>query len=468
MKAMKAFKNTSFPGLSEIMPYVVGLACARTWSSLVFSDQSANLAFIASPDLLFDLTYAAIGVLAALLARKVAPLQEKKGLKLALAACMYVSTACWLLPSNPLTSTLGALMGGASLSLLFLLFAEAIAPLGIMRIALSLAAARFAAVPAVYLANGLDEPRAAFAAFLLPAAALASIHYAYGQTPENSRAKQPFPRFTLPWKPIALLALYAFVQGLRQHEFVGGAGVHSAFSTAFAMALVLVAIIWFSDKVSIATLYRTPIPLMVLGLLLIPVGEVIGSVLSGYLISISTALVSFLVSLLLYDLCKRVGAPIIAPMGVIKVMPVVTIIGQETAKLVALAPISQQTQDIVLAGTVIVMVFLASVIVFSEKDLASTWGMRILDKGALSFEARQEEAVSSRCDELAKQYGLTPREDEVLRLLAKGKTNAAIEKELFIASGTLKAHISHIYTKLDVHSKKDLAALFSDVTEHDS
>lgn len=465
MFAMKAIKNTPLPNLADIMPYVAALACARVWSSLVFSDQSVNLAFIASPDLLFDLSYAVLGIAAAVLARKISPLQDRKGLKTALAVCLYASTLCWLAPANAVLQAIGAILGGAGLSLLFLMFAESLAPLGIAKIALSLAAARFAAVPAVFLADGLDETRAAFAALLLPAAAIASVHYAYRQTPETSRAKPPFPRFTLPWKPIALLALYAFVQGLRQHEFVGGAGVHSAFSTAFAMAIVLVAILWFSDKVSIATLYRTPAPLMVLGLLLVPVGEVVGTVLSGYLISVSTALVSFLVSLLLYDLCKRVGTPIIAPMGVIKTMPIVTVLGQETAKLISLLPISQQTQSVVLAGTVIVMVCLASAIVFSEKDLASTWGMRILDKGALSLEARQEEALSDRCDELTKQYRLTPREDEVLRLLAKGRTNAAIEKELFIASGTLKAHISHIYTKLDVHSKKDLAALFSDAVQ---
>ena len=54
---------------------------------------------------------------------------------------------------------------------------------------------------------------------------------------------------------------------------------------------------------------------------------------------------------------------------------------------------------------------------------------------------------------------MSPREDEIVRLLAQGKTNAAIERELFIASGTLKAHIQHIYVKLGIHSRKELAEL---------
>lgn len=461
---MERARNIVIAGLESTTPYILAVMCARAWSAIVFSPDARNFAFTATSDLSFDISYALLGIVVALAARKVAPLQDRRGLKVALGCCLYASTLCWSLSFViPELSVLGSVLGGAGLSLLYLLFAEAILPLGMMNIAFGVAAARFAGVPAVYLADGLDEARAAFAAFTLPAIALLAVSMARRTTSSLPMAKPPYPHFSFPWKPIALLALYAFIQGLRQHEFVGGAGVHSAFSGAVAMALVLAAIVLFSDRLSLVTLYRSPMPLMVLGLLLIPVGEGIGSLASGYLISISTSLLSYLVTLLVFDLCKRMGAPVIAPMGLIKVMPVITILGQEAAKFIDHAPIAQQTQDIILAGTVIATVFVASAIILSEKELTSTWGMRVLDKGALSEEARREDRINGRCDELTRQYRLTPREDEVLRQLAQGKTNAAIEKELFIASGTLKAHISHIYTKLDVHSKKELSSLFSDV-----
>ena len=54
---------------------------------------------------------------------------------------------------------------------------------------------------------------------------------------------------------------------------------------------------------------------------------------------------------------------------------------------------------------------------------------------------------------------LSPREDEIVRLIAQGKTNPEIERELFIAPGTLKAHIQHIYVKCSVHSRKELLQL---------
>jgi len=46
-----------------------------------------------------------------------------------------------------------------------------------------------------------------------------------------------------------------------------------------------------------------------------------------------------------------------------------------------------------------------------------------------------------------------------VRLIARGKTNPEIERELFIAPGTLKAHIQHIYVKCSVHSRKELLQL---------
>lgn len=49
--------------------------------------------------------------------------------------------------------------------------------------------------------------------------------------------------------------------------------------------------------------------------------------------------------------------------------------------------------------------------------------------------------------------GLTAREVEVLRLVAKGKTNRAIADELIISEKTVASHVSHIFTKLDLTSR---------------
>jgi DNA-binding NarL/FixJ family response regulator len=48
---------------------------------------------------------------------------------------------------------------------------------------------------------------------------------------------------------------------------------------------------------------------------------------------------------------------------------------------------------------------------------------------------------------------LTDREIEVLRHLARGSTNREIARTLFVTEATVKSHLAHIFTKLDVDSR---------------
>jgi DNA-binding CsgD family transcriptional regulator len=53
---------------------------------------------------------------------------------------------------------------------------------------------------------------------------------------------------------------------------------------------------------------------------------------------------------------------------------------------------------------------------------------------------------------------LTPVERDVVRLVAEGHTNAAIGQRLFISPNTVKKHLTHVYAKVDVDGRADLAA----------
>ncbi len=56
---------------------------------------------------------------------------------------------------------------------------------------------------------------------------------------------------------------------------------------------------------------------------------------------------------------------------------------------------------------------------------------------------------------------LTPTELDVVRLVAEGLTNPEIGSRLFISRATVKTHLSHVYAKLDVSNRTELAALTS-------
>lgn len=54
---------------------------------------------------------------------------------------------------------------------------------------------------------------------------------------------------------------------------------------------------------------------------------------------------------------------------------------------------------------------------------------------------------------------LTPRESEILSLLAEGQSNKAIARNLGISDGTVKLHVKAILRKLDVHSRVEAAVM---------
>jgi DNA-binding CsgD family transcriptional regulator len=59
----------------------------------------------------------------------------------------------------------------------------------------------------------------------------------------------------------------------------------------------------------------------------------------------------------------------------------------------------------------------------------------------------------------AERLGLTPREAEVLGLVAAGRTNRQIGEELYVSEKTASVHISNILRKLGVNSRFDAAAV---------
>jgi DNA-binding NarL/FixJ family response regulator len=80
-----------------------------------------------------------------------------------------------------------------------------------------------------------------------------------------------------------------------------------------------------------------------------------------------------------------------------------------------------------------------------ELDAARRVFLRL---GAAPQVARVDELLGSRATS-----GLTSREMEVIRLLARGETNRAIARTLSISERTVDRHVSNIFTKLDLPSR---------------
>lgn len=73
-------------------------------------------------------------------------------------------------------------------------------------------------------------------------------------------------------------------------------------------------------------------------------------------------------------------------------------------------------------------------------------------------------ALDAACDRLAARGCLSPREADVLRLLARGRTTTRIQDELHISMNTVNTHVRHVFQKLGVHSRQELL----DLVEHET
>ena len=67
-------------------------------------------------------------------------------------------------------------------------------------------------------------------------------------------------------------------------------------------------------------------------------------------------------------------------------------------------------------------------------------------------------SLAAKLAERVSGAALSQREMEVLQRMATGKSNKEIGAELFISDGTVKTHVSSIFTKLDVVSRTEAIA----------
>ncbi len=81
----------------------------------------------------------------------------------------------------------------------------------------------------------------------------------------------------------------------------------------------------------------------------------------------------------------------------------------------------------------------------------------------LSQSLRENEAPTSELATGNNPYGLTERQIDVLRLMAKGRSNKDIAADLDIAPGTVKMHVSRILKTLGVDNRTQAASLATQI-----
>ena len=91
--------------------------------------------------------------------------------------------------------------------------------------------------------------------------------------------------------------------------------------------------------------------------------------------------------------------------------------------------------------------------------LAAAAGLVVLHPDAIDLLLPVLSSVTQPVDEASLVQALTPREIEVLGMLAEGLGNKAIARRLSISEHTVKFHVSSIFTKLNARSRTEAVTL---------
>ena len=103
--------------------------------------------------------------------------------------------------------------------------------------------------------------------------------------------------------------------------------------------------------------------------------------------------------------------------------------------------------------------FSAILVLFYFNGIPLIWTLLFFGRGSLNEKSNFIE--TDQLSEKLKRNKITPRENEIVKLLLAGKSNSEIEEMLFISSHTVKNHIYNIYRKLEVKNRYEMISLLS-------
>jgi DNA-binding CsgD family transcriptional regulator len=265
-------------------------------------------------------------------------------------------------------------------------------------------------------------------------------------------------------KVFGTLAVVSLIYGFSQTvpQTLTGAGGEAVWPGAFVFAGVC--LLALACRVRLAAtqadalvLFGPVMPALIIGLILLALPLVGGAAGLGPLcatageglIVMAVYCLDMLIMLVSTDVAFRMRIPVVLTFGLsIFAARTGTFAGLALSALMLGGSTSAPTMGAWLLAGAIVVVLIAGA-VFGKADLAYFYRPRA------AAPAPAEPLVRS-CERIATLCELTPREGEVLQLLAADRSIPYIAGELSIATGTAKHHVGNIYRKLGIGDRQSL------------
>lgn len=472
-------------GHAQLFPMrLLGFGLLLAWGAAIASfEQAIDVASLSSPVLRLWVSSGLAALCYLVLAwrarRSGSGMQSSAPL---LAALATAATLC------PALSLMGAMLEAFPLDLMALVF-KAVSTAGLFllwsarlathrpRVAWVAYAGSLALAASVWALLHLAGTTAVFVgAFALPAASTALLKISAGLPRDDAPDTTEPAVWRVPWRPVLLVAVFSFAQQLVGH-YDGSVLNAYEWGRLVASVTVLVPLLVRFDRFDVEMLARA-CPVLMVGALVIcglhGFDDTWGA--KKLLASAGYYLFTLYLYLMLNTLSFRFGIraewlfgcvlaadALITPAGAMAGNWAHELAGQGAYLVVDIA-----------SGCVTVVLVLACMLLVTGRSLSDAWGIRgtrLSSAPGAGMATGKPEGVSATsdyvrdrmrlCENAARRYGLTHREEEVLALLLEGKTFQQIEAALCIAHGTMRTHVQHVYAKLGAHSGDEVREVVS-------
>ena len=441
----------------------LGLGVYRAWIEIVFVGSFADLPAgqFGSRDM-FDAVMIVTLFACAFLSKRTGAFFNRRIIYMLSGTTLIVSTALMFcsvyFPAYAAALALPAtLLGGVGIALIILLWSELFGCLNPLRVALYYSVTIVAGAIILYIYRGFQMPWLFAMTMVLPIASLIMVRKGFHSLPEKSHPSTQWQSFAIPWKLIILMAIYAFAYGMLEEPLYAGTfGPHSAIGTVVVSLLVAGCVIIQGERFDFNIIYRLALPLVAGAFLPISSLVILGTEASNFCISAGYTALSILVMMVFCNLTYRFGASAIWLFGIERgVRAIAMFAGRYTPEGLSYIVKPEQLETVI-AVLAIIAVIVVTMAFMSQREVENKWGGAFFGDESVNDAAAERARIVKRCGQLAGEFHLSMREEEVLLLLSERKTISEVERELFIANGTAKAHVRHIYQKLDIHSREEL------------
>ncbi len=320
-----------------------------------------------------------------------------------------------------------------------------------------------AAVLTLALSAAVPHPSTLVVAALLPlgsAPLLLFVSRALDRAP-FARGELPSQTSRFPVAPVALMAVFTLANVFARNLLPAEDRAWATVGTLACLAMLPVALRLRSVHFGIWPLCGVAFPLTLAGLF----GLLLDGPAWGIAATLCThggeALFAVFIGVVLCNIPFRYGVGALPLFGYTKAAgSLAALAGGALAD--AVGGMDANGRVLAVAGTALALT-VCYVTLTRNREAEITWGVvRNPAHGntgqGTDGKAARLERLHARCSRAAYEFGLTRREEQVLTLLAQGRSAAQIEEELCVSNSTVKSHTNAVYKKLGLHSRAEVAA----------